>query len=198
MISKKDALTLGILAVGGIAVASAFSKADGEFESSAPGAVRGGGAGIFKDKDYAVPEIPIIYQIAAQPEVRFPEPPDYTEFIREFLAPQPREYRSSPSTPSPKKESVIYGGYTPSGKTYVFGGPAFEAQSAKEVSELGYSPTLAASFGIKPEIAAGGGGTSKKRSSSGRSSGSRSSAQRSADKKRSRERRASSPEGGGF
>lgn len=54
-----------------------------------------------------------------------------------------------------KKESVIYGGYKPTGEPYVFGGKAFETQAAKEVVQHGYSPTLGAAFGISPEISGG-------------------------------------------
>lgn len=83
--------------------------------------------------------------------------------VPDWVKPAQPKYKPAPgftgysSYVGSKKDQVIYGGYKPTGETFVFGGKAFEAQAAKEVVSGGYSPTLAASFGISPEIAAGDG-----------------------------------------
>lgn len=84
-------------------------------------------------------------------------PPEAGRFfdVPDWVRPDPG--RGETARPPTKKERVIYGGYKPTGETYVFGGKEFEAQAAEEVSYMGYSPTLAAAFGISPEIAAGDG-----------------------------------------
>jgi len=157
MISKKDALTLGILAVGGVAVASTFAGGDDGGEGGAVmeglRGVKGRAGGILGG---ATPPTttPTVYQFAAQPAVKFPAAPTFD--ISSLLAPTEAPItRGAAGVSSAGKKRVVYGGYKPSGKTYVFGGGEFESQAVEEVVSQGYSPTLAAAFGISPEIASG-------------------------------------------
>ena len=157
MVSKKDAITLGLLAIGGVGAAMVVGgngNGNGNGGSGAGMEGRRVGGILGSQKDYSSPgKAPTIYQMPAQPAVTFPEAPTFD--LKSFLAPAP------PPTPAPVsrgaagvssagKKQVVYGGYKPTGQTYVFGGKAFEAQAAKEVTQLGYSPTLGAAFGISP------------------------------------------------
>ena len=155
MVSKKDKLTIGLLAIGGVGAAlmvadsgdsggGGIQERFGRILGSAPS--NGAAAGADAPS--------ITYQIPAQGAVTFPEPVDYADFLSQFFAPEPVS-RGTQGVSGAGKKRVIYGGYKPSGQTYVFGGKAFEQQAASEVVSQGYSPTLAAAFGIAPEIAAG-------------------------------------------
>ncbi|GAH24959.1 unnamed protein product, partial [marine sediment metagenome] len=128
MVTKKEKIAIAVLAVGGFAAAiSILGK-----EEPIPGGVLGGAAS--PGYDVYIPEdTPTIWPTPGG--VVFPEPVDYSAFLKDFfVAPT-----AAPQPVGTSKKEIIYGGYTPSGKTYVFGGPAFEAQAATEVSELGYS-----------------------------------------------------------
>ena len=149
MMSKKDMLTLGVLAVGGVAVASSFAGGDG---GGVLQPIKGRAGGILgSQQGYGA--APTIYNIPAAAPVTFPEAPTFD--ISKFLTPlvEPTVSRGAAGvSAAPKKQPVIYGGYKPSGASYVFGGAAFEQQAAKEIVSGGYSPTLGAAFGISPEI----------------------------------------------
>ena len=163
MITKKEAVTLGVLAIGGLAAASIVA---GKEEDALPRGVSRGFFGLPPQEPFT--PIPTITEIPGETFTGFPEPVDYSDFFQSFFgASQPSV--SSTSKPITKKEQVIFGGYMPSGKTYVFGGKAFETQAAKEVVSEGYSPTLATAFGISPLIAVGDASVVKKRRSSGSS-----------------------------
>jgi hypothetical protein len=158
MMSKKDMLTLGVLAVGGVAVASSFA---GGGDTGALEGKKGRAGGILgSQQGYGA--APTIYNLPAGAPVTFPEGPkfDIGKFLGEPIKTETDIGRGAAGVSSAGKKEVIYGGYKPSGASYVFGGKAFEAQAAKEVVSVGYSPTLGAAFGISPEIASGG--TTKK------------------------------------
>lgn len=80
MISKKDMVTLAVLGIGGIALASAV-VGKGEGEGDFPGASRGI-LGAADGGEY----IPPSFQIPEQPAVTFPKPIDYTPFLEQFFA----------------------------------------------------------------------------------------------------------------
>ena len=150
MMSKKDMLTLGVLAVGGIAVASSFAGGDGGGVLQ-PTKGRAGGI-LGSQQDYGA--APTIYNLPAAGAVTFPEAPKFD--IGSFLAPTVPVSRGAAGISSAGKKEVIYGGYKPSGASFVFGGKAFESHAVKEVVSGGYSPTLSHAFGISPDIASGG------------------------------------------
>jgi hypothetical protein len=80
MMSKKDMLTLGVLAVGGVAVASSFA---GGGDTGALEGKKGRAGGILGSQEgYGAPTI---YQMPAQAAVTFPEAPKFD--IGSFLAP---------------------------------------------------------------------------------------------------------------
>lgn len=85
MISKKDALTLGMLAIGGVGAAMVIGGGNG-----APGALEGAKAragGILGAQEgYGAPGT-TVYSLPAQPAVTFPEAPLFN--ISRFLAPEP-------------------------------------------------------------------------------------------------------------
>ena len=143
MMSKKDMLTLGVLAIGGVAVASSFAGGAGDILQPKKG--RAGGI-LGSQEDYGA--APVIYNLPAQPSVTFPKTPtfDISKFLEPMVKPTVSRGAAGVSA-APKKEPVIYGGYKPSGESYVFGGAAFEQQAAKEIVKHGYSPTLGAAFG---------------------------------------------------
>jgi hypothetical protein len=169
MMSKKDMLTLGVLAVGGVAVASSFAGGGGD-----AGALEGkkGRAGGILGSQQGYGAAPTIYNLPAAGAVTFPEAPKID--IGSFLAPTVPVSRGAAGVSSAGKKEVIYGGYKPSGASFVFGGKAFESQAVKEVVSGGYSPTLSQAFGISPDIASGGSAgkktavTTKKREVTGR------------------------------
>jgi hypothetical protein len=79
MVSKKDVLTLGMLAVGGIAVASAVADSgNGGADSVVPRAGRILGS----QQGYGAPAV---YNFPAQGAVSFPTPPDYSNILRSFV-----------------------------------------------------------------------------------------------------------------
>ena len=80
--SKKHALIVGLLAIGGIAAASAVASGD----TSSGGVTQGKVGGILGTYGGASPGAPITYQIPPQADVSFPDPVDYTEFFKTFLA----------------------------------------------------------------------------------------------------------------
>ena len=119
MISKKDAITLGILGVAGIAAASAVSGGAedtpggaktwekpggilGVLGGAAPGgAVPGGAGGI---------ETPTMYQIPAAAVVSFPKTPTF-DFTK-FLAPQQQISKGVAGvSAAPKKVATTYADY---------------------------------------------------------------------------------------
>ena len=142
MMSKKDMLTLGVLAIGGVAVASSFAGGDGGGVLQPIKARVGGIVG--SQRDYGV--APTIYNLPAAAPVTFPKAPSFD--ISKFLEPTVPVSRGAAGVSSAGKKEVIYGGYKPSGASYVFGGKAFETQAAKEIVSGGYSPTLGAAFGV--------------------------------------------------
>jgi hypothetical protein len=81
--SKKDMLTLGVLAVGGVAVASSFAGGDGGVLEGKKG--RAGGI-LGSQEGYGVPS-PTIYNLPAAAPVTFPKAPTFD--ISKFLAPVP-------------------------------------------------------------------------------------------------------------
>jgi hypothetical protein len=83
MMSKKDMLTLGVLAVGGVAVASSFA---GGGDTGALEGKKGRAGGILgSQQDYGA--APTIYNLPAAAPVTFPKAPTFD--ISKFLAPVP-------------------------------------------------------------------------------------------------------------
>ena len=84
MISKKDMLTLGVLAIGGVAVASSFA---GGGDTGALEGKKGRAGGILgSQQDYgAASPSPTIYNLPAAGAVTFPEAPTFD--ISKFFTP---------------------------------------------------------------------------------------------------------------
>jgi hypothetical protein len=82
MVSKKDMLTLGVLAIGGVAVASSFAGGDGGGDILQPKKGRAGGI-LGSQEGYGAPAI---YNLPAHADVTFPAAPTFD--ISKFLAPQ--------------------------------------------------------------------------------------------------------------
>jgi len=171
MISKKDALTLVVLGVGGVAVASAFADGDsgdgGGAVMEGLRGVKGRAGGILGG---ATPS-PTVYQFAAQPAVRFPAAPGFDMsrlFPSEKLAaPAPVERGAAGVSSAGKKISkgagmaLGYTGYvTPTVPTPV--SPGYIAGVTKFVPYK--EPTYIPSPVAPPYVAkSGGGGTTKKK-----------------------------------
>lgn len=80
MISKKDAVTLGMLAVGGVGAAMVVGGGGGGGDSDLSGGAmegRRGRAGGILGTSAGAPTAPTVYQFAAQPAVTFPKAPTF-------------------------------------------------------------------------------------------------------------------------
>ena len=86
MMSKKDAITLAVLGVAGIAAASAVA---GGGTPTGGGAAMEGRVGRILGSQEGYGDTPkgSVYQIPAAAAVTFPKAVDYTDFLRNFLAP---------------------------------------------------------------------------------------------------------------
>lgn len=103
MISKKDALTLGVLAIGGIGVASMVSDSG---SGGAGSVVPRAGRILGSQQEYGAG--PTIYNLPAQPAVTFPKAPTFD--ISKFLSPpvEPVVSRGAAGvSAAPKKERVV-------------------------------------------------------------------------------------------
>ena len=97
MMSKKDVLTLGVLAIGGVAVASSFA---GGGDTGALESKKGGILG--SQQDYSTPTI---YQLPAQAAVTFPEAPKFD--IGSFLDPKEAVSRGTQGVSSAGKKTSV-------------------------------------------------------------------------------------------
>ena len=102
-ISKKQALTLGVLAIGGIAAASSMTSGDG----GDAGATMEGRAGRILGSG-AEPEAPFIFKVPAEAAVTFPAQPDYTRFLNQFLKPKEALSRGTAGVSSAGKKVPVY------------------------------------------------------------------------------------------
>ena len=155
MLSKKDMLTLGVLAVGGVAVASSFAGGGGD-----AGALEGkkGRAGGILGSQEGYGAAPTIYNLPAAAPVTFPKAPKFD--IGSFLAPTMpvsrgaagvssagKKYRETgvalgykgyvtPTTPTP-----VSPGYVPGVTTFTpYKKPAYIPSPVKPPS-VSYAPT---------------------------------------------------------
>ena len=105
MMSKKDMLTLGVLAVGGVAVASSFAGGDG---GGVLQPIKGRAGGILgSQQGYGAPTI---YNIPAAAPVTFPKAPSFD--ISKFLAPAvPVSRGAAGVSTAGKKEAGVALGY---------------------------------------------------------------------------------------
>ena len=103
MMSKKDMLTLGVLAIGGVAVASSFA---GGGDTGALEGKKGRAGGILgSQQGYgAASPSPTIYNIPAQAAVTFPKAPSFD--ISKFLAPVPVSRGAAGVSSAGKKEVI--------------------------------------------------------------------------------------------
>lgn len=80
MISKKEALVIGVLAIGGIAAAASVAGKGEDLPSIPRSSLSGGGGGFpVTPLSSGLPIIP------EQPNVIFPDPVDYSNFLQNFL-----------------------------------------------------------------------------------------------------------------
>lgn len=101
MLSKKDMLTLGVLAIGGVAVASSFAGGDGGGVLQPIKARVGGIVG--SQKDYGV--APTIYNLPAAAPVTFPKAPSFD--ISTFLEPTVPVSRGAAGVSSVGKKAAV-------------------------------------------------------------------------------------------
>ena len=99
--SKKDAITLGVLAIGGIAVASAVAGGDGGGGLEATRQGRAGGILGSTGDSMA----PTIYNITSPPPV-FPAPATFD--IQRFLQPQEEPSRGTAGVSAAPKKTPLY------------------------------------------------------------------------------------------
>jgi hypothetical protein len=105
MMSKKDMLTLGVLAIGGVAVASSFAGGDGDTGALEGKKGRAGGI-LGSQQGYGVPS-PTIYNLPAAAPVTFPKAPIFD--ISKFLEPmvEPTVSRGAAGVSSAGKKEVV-------------------------------------------------------------------------------------------
>jgi hypothetical protein len=103
MMSKKDMLTLGVLAVGGVAVASSFA---GGGDTGALEGKKGRAGGILGSQE-GYGAAPTIYNLPAAAPVTFPEAPKFD--ISKFLTPlvEPTVSRGAAGVSSAGKKSSV-------------------------------------------------------------------------------------------
>ena len=103
MMSKKDAITLGVLAIGGIAVASAVAGGDGG--GGMLEGTRQGRAGGILGSTPADSMSPTIYNITSPPPV-FPAPATFD--VSRFLQPQEEPSRGTAGVSAAPKKTPLY------------------------------------------------------------------------------------------
>lgn len=103
MLSKKDALILGVAVIGGLGAATMLAGDDsgGAAERAIPGGILGAPTGA-----------PTVYQFAAQPAVTFPKAPTLKFDVGKFLQPTPTKPKVDPVAEYYKERKGV-GGYTP-------------------------------------------------------------------------------------
>lgn len=154
MMSKKDMLTLGVLAVGGVAVASSFAGGDGVVTDVLEGKKGRAGGILGSQEGYGAP---IIYNLPGQAAVTFPEPPSFD--ISKILAPitpeaAPEVSRGEAGVSSAGKKTVV----TP----YLYTGGEVKA-GAVSVAPWAMGRTTPAEIGVTmalSRVRGGGGGGS--------------------------------------
>jgi hypothetical protein len=107
MMSKKDAITLGMLAIGGIGVAS-MAAGSGGGDAGALEGVKGRAGGILgAQKGYGAP--PTIYNLPAQPSVTFPKAPsfDISSFLGEPIKTETDIGRGAAGVSAAPKKSAV-------------------------------------------------------------------------------------------
>ena len=166
MMSKKDALTLVVLGVGGVTVASAFAGGEDGGEG---GAIMEGLRGV-KGRMGGIPggapppPSPTVYQFAAQPAVRFPAAPS---FDMSSLFPSEKLAAPAPAARGAAGISGV-GKKRPSTVTpYIYTGGEIKT-GAVSVAPWAVSRTTPTEMGVTTalRVARGGsGGTSKKKPS---------------------------------
>jgi hypothetical protein len=107
MMSKKDLLTLGVLAVGGVAVASSFAGGDG---GDALQPVKGRAGGILGSQQGY--DAPTIYNLPAAGAVTFPEAPkfDISKFFTPLVEPTVSRGTAGVSAAPKKTRPYLYMG----------------------------------------------------------------------------------------
>jgi hypothetical protein len=133
MMSKKDALTLGILAVGGVAAASAIAGSGAGGGGAALEGKKGGILG--SQQGYGAPTV---YNFPAQGAVSFPAPPDYSNILRDFVSPQDVS-RGTQGVSSAGKKRVV--------RPYIYRGGEVKA-GAVSVAPWAMGTTTPAEMGV--------------------------------------------------
>ena len=177
MISKKDALTLVVLGIGGVTVASAFAGSDGGGEGGAVmeglRGVKGRAGGILGG---ATPPSPTVYQFGAQPAVSFPKAPSFglsSLFPAEKLvAPAPVERGTAGVSSAGKKRPAAPAPYIYTGGEVRAGAVSVAPWAMGRTTPAEMGVTTALSMARKPKkkkrIPSGGGGGGRRYSTPGR------------------------------
>ena len=107
MISKKDALTLGVLAVAGVAAAGAVAGGDGD--GAVMEGLRGvkGRAGGILGSATPPSAVPTVFQVPAQAEVTFPTPVDYSGLLEGFMMPKKEISRGAAGVPAAGRQRPV-------------------------------------------------------------------------------------------